>query len=76
MAYQRKVYADLGRFRALGHPLLVALPRKRDAALTRALVRMIVDNGADFVRAHEPALAVAARSRRAPAGAATEAGSA
>ena len=74
--YQRKVYADLGRLRALGHPVLVALPRKEDPTQTRALVQMIVDNGADFVRAHEPALAVAARRRRAPAGTATGAPSA
>lgn len=62
IAYQRLVYARLDRFRALGHPLLVALPRKQDPALTRELVQMIIDNGADFVRAHEPALAAAARA--------------
>lgn len=66
--YQRKVYRQLDRIRALGHPVLVALPRKQDPALTEELVQMIVDNGADFVRAHEPALAVAARRRRATLG--------
>jgi dihydropteroate synthase len=65
LAYQRKVYAALHRLHALGHPVLVALPRKQDRALTAELVQMIVDNGADFVRAHEPALAVAACMRRA-----------
>jgi dihydropteroate synthase len=64
VVYQRTVYASLDRFRALGHPVLVALPRKQDPELTRELVQMIVDNGADFVRAHEPALAVAAREGR------------
>jgi dihydropteroate synthase len=74
--YQRAVYGQLHRFRAFGHPVLVALPRKQDAALTNELVQMIVDNGADFVRAHEPRLAVAARARRAArtANAAGEAG--
>jgi dihydropteroate synthase len=67
--YQRQVYRDLDRLRAFGYPVLVALPRKQDPALTAELVQMIVDNGADFVRAHEPALAVAARrQRRAHAG--------
>jgi dihydropteroate synthase len=65
VVYQRAVYGQLHRFRALGHPVLVALPRKQDPALTHELVQMIVDNGADFVRAHEPGLAVAARARRA-----------
>jgi dihydropteroate synthase len=68
VVYQRQVYRQLHRFRALGFPVLVALPRKQDPALTDELVQMIVDNGADFVRAHEPALAVAARQRRRPVG--------
>ena len=72
VVYQRQVYRHLHRFRAFGYPVLVALPRKQDRALTEELVQMIVDNGADFVRAHEPALAVAARLRRA-AGAVGEA---
>ncbi len=65
--YQRQVYRQLQRLRALGYPVLVALPRKQDPALTRELVQMIVENGADFVRAHEPALAVEARRRLPPA---------
>jgi dihydropteroate synthase len=63
--YQRTVYANLHRFHKFGHPVLVALPRKEDPALTQELVQMIVDNGADFVRAHQPALAVAAATDRA-----------
>lgn len=62
VAYQRIVYARLGEVRALGFPVLVALPRKPDPCLTRELVGMIIANGADWVRAHEPALAVAARA--------------
>jgi dihydropteroate synthase len=64
IAYQRIVYQNLHRFHALGRPVLVALPRKQDPALTRELVQMIVDNGADWVRAHEPRLAVEAAARR------------
>lgn len=64
VAYQRTVYANLHRFRALGRPVLVALPRKQDPALTRELIQMIVDNGADWLRAHEPRLAVEAAARR------------
>ena len=63
LAYQRIVYANLHRFQALGRPVLVALPRKQDPAVTRELVQLIVDNGADWVRAHEPHLAVAAAAR-------------
>jgi dihydropteroate synthase len=51
--YQVKVYEALPRLRALGHPLLVALPRKDDPARTLELVRMIV-RYADWVRAHDP----------------------
>jgi len=64
IVYQREVYANLHRFQEFGYPVLVALPRKPDPALTRELVQMIVDNGVDFVRAHEPVLAVDARARR------------
>jgi dihydropteroate synthase len=66
--YQRTVYQNLHRFHEFGHPVLVALPRKEDPAITRELVQMIVDNGADFVRAHQPSLAVvaAAANKRPP----------
>ncbi|MGD9893027.1 MAG: dihydropteroate synthase [Dehalococcoidia bacterium] len=62
--YQRAVYQNLHRFHEFGHPVLVALPRKEDPVLTRELVQMIVDNGADFVRAHQPGLAVTAASHK------------
>lgn len=68
VVYQRIVYSNLRRFQEFGFPILVALPRKQDPAVTRQLVQMIVDIGADFVRAHEPALAVAARLAKRPAG--------
>jgi len=51
--YQIKVYDALPRLRALGHPLLVALPRKDDPARTLELIRMIA-HYAEFVRAHDP----------------------
>jgi dihydropteroate synthase len=65
-AYQRTVYTNLHRFHEFGFPVLVALPRKDDPAVTEELVQMIVDYGADFVRAHQPSLAVAAAARRNP----------
>lgn len=53
--YQVEVYHALPRLRGLGHPLLVAVPRKEDRRRTLALTRMILAE-ADFVRAHEPSL--------------------
>lgn len=58
-AYQLKVYANLDALRALGHPVLVALPRKPDLQRTLELIRMILVS-ADYVRAHEPRLVAAA----------------
>jgi dihydropteroate synthase len=74
-AMQRRVYPRLWRFREFGYPLLVALPRKADPTVTRELAQMIVDNGVDWVRAHDVALAAAARAARrlAPAVAESEA---
>jgi dihydropteroate synthase len=59
-AFQRRVYPELHRIRALGCPLFVALPRKASRATTLELARMIVSAGADFLRAHDPALAAEA----------------
>jgi dihydropteroate synthase len=53
--YQVKVYDALPRLRALGHPLLVALPRKEDPVRTVELIRMIARH-AEWVRAHDPAV--------------------
>src|SRR5581483_6962622 len=53
--YQVKVYQALPSLRALGYPLLVALPRKDDRARTIELVRVIARH-ADFVRAHDPTI--------------------
>ncbi len=58
--FQRRVYPRLHRLRALGCPLFVALPRKASRDITLELARMIVANGADFLRAHDPALAAEA----------------
>ena len=66
--YQMKVYASLPRLRALGYPLLVALPRKDDPARTIALVRLIAEH-AEFVRAHDPTILAEATGREiAPGG--------
>jgi dihydropteroate synthase len=51
--YQRMVYDELPALRELGHPLLVALPRKDDPARTLELVSIIAQR-AEFVRAHDP----------------------
>jgi dihydropteroate synthase len=59
-AFQRRVYPELHHIKALGCPLLVALPRKASREITLELARMIVANGADFLRAHDPALAMEA----------------
>jgi dihydropteroate synthase len=57
--YQVKVYDALPQLKGLGHPLLVALPRKDDEARTIELVRRIARH-AEFVRAHDPAILAAA----------------
>jgi dihydropteroate synthase len=59
-AFQRRIYPNLHRIKALGCPLFVALPRKASPEATLELARMIVANGTDFLRAHDPALAVEA----------------
>ena len=59
--YQRKVYEALPLLRALGHPLLVALPRKDERARTLELVRIIL-RYADFVRAHDPLILTEAKA--------------
>jgi dihydropteroate synthase len=59
-AFQRRIYPNLHRIKALGCPLFVALPRKSSPETTLELARMIVANGADFLRAHDPALAMEA----------------
>ena len=59
-SFQRRVYPQLPRLRVFGCPLLVALPRKPLRETTLELGRMIVAGGADFLRAHDPALAVEA----------------
>lgn len=56
-ALQRRVYPELGRFRALGYPIFVALPRKARLETTFELAELIVSAGADFVRAHDARLA-------------------
>jgi len=61
--YQVLVYRSLARIRDLGYPVLVAMPRKPSKERTLELTRMIVENGADFIRAHDPALAREAIAR-------------
>jgi dihydropteroate synthase len=51
--YQIKVYAELDTLKSLGHPLLVALPRKDSPLRTLELVRVIAQQ-AEFVRSHDP----------------------
>jgi len=61
--YQRKVYDALPQLRDLGHPLLVALPRKDDEARTIELVRLIARH-TEFVRTHDPSVLNAALEPR------------
>jgi dihydropteroate synthase len=58
-AYQRRVYPNLQRIRELGHPLFVALPRKADPEVTFELACTLAEV-ADFLRAHDAALATRA----------------
>ena len=63
---QRRVFAQLERVRALGHPVLAAVFRKPRRETSIELVRMMVAGGADFLRTHEPELVTEAISSRGP----------
>ena len=55
-ALQRRMFSDLGRLRALGHPVLAPVFRKPERAFTLELLGMALAAGVDFLRTHDPAL--------------------
>jgi dihydropteroate synthase len=54
---QLQVIAGLSRLKALGRPILVPIPRKRDFHRVAAYVTLAVEHEADIIRAHDVALA-------------------
>ncbi|MEX0865518.1 MAG: dihydropteroate synthase [Acidimicrobiia bacterium] len=54
---QLEVIAGSGHLRALGHPLLIPIPRKRDGHRVAAYIALALEHGADIIRAHDVAMA-------------------
>lgn len=54
---QLQVISEARRFHALGHPVLIPVPRKRDAHRVAAFIALALDQEADIIRAHDVAMA-------------------
>lgn len=54
---QLEVIAGSDELRALGRPILIPIPRKRDSHRVAAFVALALEHGADIIRAHDVALA-------------------
>ena len=54
---QLEVIAASGHLRALGHPVLVPIPRKRDAHRVAAYIALALEHRADLIRVHDVAMA-------------------
>lgn len=54
---QIEVIAGLGRLRELGRPVLVPVPRKREAHRVAAYIALALEHGADILRAHDVEMA-------------------
>lgn len=54
---QLQVIAGLAHFRALGKPVLVPIPRKRDGHRLAVYMGLALEHEADIIRAHDVALA-------------------
>jgi dihydropteroate synthase len=54
---QLQVIAGLAPLKALGRPVLVPIPRKRDFHRVAAYITLAVEHEADIIRAHDVALA-------------------
>lgn len=54
---QLQVIADLTPLKALGRPVLVPIPRKRDFHRVAAYMALAVEHQADIIRAHDVAIA-------------------
>lgn len=56
-AQQLRVIRDLDALRALGRPVLVPVPRKRELTRVVALITLALEHGADLIRVHDVAAA-------------------
>ena len=54
---QLRVIADSGRLRALGKPVLIPIPRKRDFHRVVAYISLALEHKADIIRVHDVAVA-------------------
>lgn len=54
---QLEVIAASGHLKALGHPVLVPIPRKRDAHRVAAYIALALEHRADLIRVHDVAMA-------------------
>jgi dihydropteroate synthase len=54
---QLQIIAGLGSLKALGKPVLVPIPRKRDFHRVAAYVSLALEHEADIIRAHDVAMA-------------------
>ncbi len=50
---QMQVIRGIGELRALGHPVLVPVPRKKEYARVMAYVTLALEYGADVIRVHD-----------------------
>lgn len=50
---QMQVIRNLGELRALGHPVLIPIPRKREFPRVLAYVTLALEYGADVIRVHD-----------------------
>lgn len=54
---QLEVIADSNQLRALGKPVLIPIPRKRDGHRTAVYIGLAVEHEADIIRVHDVAMA-------------------
>jgi dihydropteroate synthase len=54
---QLQVIAASEHLKALGHPVLIPIPRKRDAHRVAAYIALALEHRADLIRVHDVALA-------------------
>ncbi|MBW3666726.1 MAG: hypothetical protein KY394_03925, partial [Actinobacteria bacterium] len=54
---QLQVISGARRLHDLGHPLLIPIPRKRDAHRVAAFIALALEQEADIIRAHDVAMA-------------------
>jgi dihydropteroate synthase len=54
---QLEVIRGLGELKALGRPVLVPIPRKREDHRVAAYITLALENGADMIRVHDVSMA-------------------